>query len=276
MRFLLPLILSTLAAAQNPDWFKPFPAHRVIGPVYYVGTADLACFLITSPQGHILINSGDMGSAALIRKSVESLGFKMSDIKILLTMQGHGDHVAGLADLKKESGAKFFVTEADKAAVESGGIDDINPRTPENQYPPVKADRILKDGETLSIGHEKLKVHLTPGHTKGSVSYTMAVPENNKNYNVCFANMQTIVVSPLVNNPKYPNMVEDYAKGFRVQKALSCDIFLAAHGSQYGMKEKYKQTYNPETFVDPDGYKKAVLEYESAYVKRLEAEQAKK
>ncbi|HYP06214.1 MAG TPA: metallo-beta-lactamase, partial [Bryobacteraceae bacterium] len=158
------LAAAALASAQRSfgqeEWAKPFQPHRVIGPVYYIGTADLACFLITSPSGHILLNTGLADSAGMIRKNVESLGFKLADVKMLLTNQAHFDHVAAMAELKKATGAQMLATEGDKAVLEDGGRSDFF-LGKDYWFAPVKVDRVLKDGESVKLGPNELRVHLT-------------------------------------------------------------------------------------------------------------------
>lgn len=274
----LVVIATALASAQpsfdRSNWSKPFEPHRVLGPVYYVGTADLACFLITSPNGHILLNTGLEDSAPQIRKSIEALGFRVGDIKILLTNQAHFDHVAAMAEIKKLSGAQMFATEGDKTVLEDGGRSDFYLGN-DNAFPPIKVDRVLKDGETVKLGGNELRVHLTSGHTKGSVTYTMRVHEGDRDYNVVFANIPTVIGAKLIGNDKYPQIAEDYKRAFRVQKALQCDVFLAAHGSQYGMHGKYKGAYSPAAFVDPKGYVRAVAGAEERFLEQLKQEQSK-
>jgi metallo-beta-lactamase class B len=256
---------------EQTDWTKPMTPHRIVGPVYYVGTYDLACFLIASPEGHILINTGLADSTAQIRKNVESLGFKFSDIAILLTNQAHFDHVAAMAEIRKLTGARLFATGADIAVLEDGGVSDFY-LGKEYAFKPVKVDTVVKDGMEISSGRVRLRAHLTPGHTKGSVSYSMAVPENGRTYNVVIANVPTTIGAKLVNNPKYPGIVADYERSFRVLRALACDIFLAAHAAQYRLHDKYKGKYDPDAFVDPDGLKRSVAESEAKFRQQLKQE----
>jgi len=261
-------------SVEQSDWSKPFPPHRIIGPVYYVGTADLACFLITSRQGHILINTGLSDSTPQLRKNIETLGFKVADVKVLLTNQAHLDHVAAMAEMKKLTGARVMVTEGDKALLEDGGKSDFI-LGPEYRFPPVKADATLKDDEVISLGDVRLTTRLTPGHTRGSVTYLMRVRENGRDYNVVFANIGSVIGAKLINNPKYPGIAADFERTFRIQRALACDVFLAAHGSQYRMREKYKPSYDPNAFVDPEGYKEAINGAEKKFAAQLRDEQSK-
>lgn len=269
-------VLSCLAqrSFEQSDWTKPMTPHRIVGSVYYVGTYDLACFLITSPDGHILINTGLANSTTQIRKNVETLGFKFSEIRILLTNQAHFDHVAAMAEIKNLTGAKLLATEADKDVLENGGASDFY-LGKEYTFRPVKVDGVVKDGMEIPIGRERpvrVRAHLTPGHTKGSVSYSLVVPENGRTYNVVIANIPTTIGAKLINNPKYPGIASDYERSFRVLRALACDIFLAAHASQYGLHDKYKGKYDPDAFVDSEGLQRAVTESEAKFRTQLKQE----
>ncbi len=271
--FFLLFSLSSLSAAPE-NWNQPFPAHKIAGNLYYVGTAELACILITTPQGHILINTGLAGSTPLIRKSITDLGFRIEDVRLLLTTQAHFDHTAALAEIQRLTRAKVAATAPDAPLLEDGGKTDylFGARY---SFAPVKVDRILKDGEAIEMGGTKLTVHLTPGHTKGSATYTLDVVESGRTYHVVIANMGSINPgTKLVKNPSYPQIASDYAHGFEVQKSLPCDIWVASHASQYGLAKKYKPQYDPSNFVDPEGYKAAVARYEAEYRRQL-AEQQK-
>lgn len=270
----LTLAISVPLAAQPADWTRPFPGHRVIGNLYSVGTYDLGVFLITSSDGHILINTGLEDSTPLIRKNIESLGFRLEDVKTLLTMQAHWDHTAALAEIKQISGAEILATAGDAPMLEDGGFSDPH-FGGKVWFKPVKVDRILKDGEVIELGETRLTVVETPGHTSGSVSYTMKVREAGRDYDVVIANMGSI--NPglrLAVNPTYPGISEDFAKTFRIQNTLSADVWVAGHASQYGLHEKYKpgQAYNPATFVDPEGYRAAVERHEKLYLEYLATE----
>lgn len=276
------VILATALCAlaePNPEWTRPFPAHRVIGNVYYVGTYDLACFLITTPKGNILINTGLDGSVPMIRTSIESLGFKFADTKILLTTQAHNDHVAGMAEMKRLTHARLLATEGDAPVLEDGGKSDPLWTTPEYRFAPVKVDEKIKDGQKISLGGTDLVVYYHPGHTRGSASYGLTITENGRNYRVLIANMGSINPGTiLIGNKKYPQIADDYARTFREQKKLECDIFLSSHASQYGLHDKWKpgQAYNPNTFLDSEGYKAAVGRAEAAYLEWLAKEKGTK
>ncbi len=267
---LVLIALASNATAQNdPEWTVPFPPFRIAENLYYVGSKGLANYLITTPQGHILINSDLEANVPLIRASVEKLGFTFSDIKILLISHAHGDHAAGSALIKQITGAKYMVMDADVPVVESGGKSDFQyGNTPTSLYPATTVDRVLHDGDEVTLGNTVLVAHLTPGHTKGCTTWTMKVREGGKTYNV------VIIGSPnvndgykLVGNSLYPQIAQDYERMFRVLRSLPCDYFLGAHGSYFDMETKYarlKEGFST-SFIDPDGYKKYVAQKEQLF-----------
>ena len=270
----LVLVAAAPVAAQREAWTRPFPAHRVIGNLYAVGTYDLGVFLITSEDGHILINTGLEDSTPLIRENIESLGFQFADVKILLTMQAHWDHTAALAEIKEITGARMWATAGDGPVLEDGGFSDPH-FGGSVSFTPVSVDRIIADGEVIELGETRLTVLETPGHTAGSSSYTMRVREDGRDYAVAIANMGTINPGKqLVVDPTYPGVAEDFAATFRKQKALEVNVWVAAHGSQYGLHDKYEagQAYSPETFVDPEGFLVAVERLEKLYLEQIATE----
>jgi metallo-beta-lactamase class B len=245
---------------QNDN--RAFPPHRVIGNVYYVGTEDYASFLITSDQGHILINPDFEDSVALIQDSVQKLGFRFQDIKIILISHAHGDHCAGLARAKELSGAQVMVMDRDAGAVEAGA-----------GFPAVKVNRVLHDGETVQLAGNTLVAHLTPGHTRGNTTWTLKVQDGGKSYDAVIVGSAGVnVASSLVNNKAYADIVADYQQTFRVLKGLSCDVFLASHGKFYGLPEKYAklQAGGPNPFIDPEGYTAHVKLMERAFYYKLD------
>ena len=232
------LLTVAIAAVGQVDWFDPFPAHRVVGNVYYVGSKDLATYLITTPEGHVLINSGFERTVPLIRKSVESLGFKMTDVKILLASHAHSDHVAGHAMLQKLTGAKVYVMRGDENVIASGGEGQYLYGL--NRWKPCKVDRVLEDGDEVKLGGVTLVAHRTPGHTRGCTTWTWRTESDGKTYDVVVIGSPN--VNPgyrLVENKAYPEIADDFAKTFEVLKRLPCDVFLGAHGGYYGMVEKH-------------------------------------
>jgi len=267
---------NAISSPQNEEWTRAFPPFRLIGNVYWVGTYDLSTYLITTPQGNILINTGLAETVPQIASNVEKLGFKMGDTKILTATHGHFDHVAGLAELKRMTGAKMVMSEQDAELLESGGKADFRfGDTPSARFEPVKVDQKLKDGDTISLGGTVLTAHHHPGHTKGATSFTLDVPESGKTYRVVIANMGSINPGVTVSGmPKYPGITQDYARTFREQKAMTIDVWLASHASQFGMHDKYKpgDPYSPERFVDPKGFRAAVEQLEKVYLEQLRRE----
>jgi metallo-beta-lactamase class B len=256
-------------AAPNPDWTTPFPPFRIAGNLYYVGSADLASYLVVTPKGLILINSSLESSVPLIRKSVEQLGFHFSDIRILLISHAHGDHCAGSAAIIKLTGAKYFVMDADVPVVESGGRKDFRYGAELDQrYPPAHVDRVLHDGDTVRLGGAVLTAHLTAGHTRGTTTWTMDENESGRLLHVVIVGSPN--VNPgykLVHNAAYPQIADDYKHEFAVLQALPCDVFLGAHGEYFDLKEKYARwkSGDKDAFVDPAGYKAYVADRKQAF-----------
>jgi metallo-beta-lactamase class B len=276
---LAPSSAQVKATPPGPaEWSEPFPAHRMIGNIYYVGSCGLASYLITTPAGHVLINSNLTTSVPLIRENIEKLGFRFSDVKILLISHAHFDHDGGSAEVKKLTGAIYMVMDADAGVVESGGKGDFQYGNDATLlYPQAKVDRVLHDGDEVKLGDTTLTAHKTAGHTRGCTTWSLRVREAGKIYDVVIVGSPN--VNPgykLVNNAVYPEIADDYAHGFRVLKSLPCDVFLGAHGSYYGMEEKYAKLSGGGTnpYVDPEGYKKYVAEREQAFLSELQKQEA--
>jgi len=266
-------------AQNNADWTTPFAPFRIAGNLYYVGSHGLASYLITTSEGLILINSSLEASVPLIRASVEKLGFKFADVKVLLISHAHWDHNAGSAAIKSITGAKYMVMDADVGVVESGGKTDFQyGNTPSSLYPPTKVDRVLHDGDEVKLGDAVLVAHLTPGHTKGCTTWTMMVQDGGRTRDVVIVGSPNVNAGyKLVNNAAYPQIADDYEKMFRVLKALPCDIFLGAHGSYFDMEKKYARMKDAAAspFVDPDGYRSFVAEREQAFRTELAKQRGK-
>ena len=261
--------------AQQETWAMPFPGHRVIGNLYAVGTYGLGVFLVASDEGHILINTGLEDSTALILENIEFVGYLLDDVRILLTMQAHWDHTAALAEIKEITGAEMWATADDATVLEDGGYSDPHFGGQES-FRPVAVDKIIRDGETIELGNIRLLVHEHPGHTEGSSSYSMRVHENDRDYDVVIANMGTINAGKrLTVDPTYPGVANDFAETYRKQKLMDVDVWVAAHGAQYGLHDKYKpgQAYSPDTFVDPEGFLAEVERLERIFLEQLAEEQ---
>jgi metallo-beta-lactamase class B len=257
----------SLVPPSSPDWTEPFPPFHIAGNLYYVGSKGLANYLITTPQGNILINSDLEANVPMIEASIEQLGFKFKDTKILLISHAHWDHDAGSAMIKERTGATYMVMDADVSVVESGGKTDFaygNTAV----YRPAKVDRVLHDGDEVKLGGTVLVAHLTPGHTKGCTTWTMAVTDRGKTYDVVIVGSPN--VNPgyeLVDNTAYPQIADDYERMWRVLKSLPCDIFLGAHGSYFGLEQKYplRDEGSANPFVDPRGYRQYIAQKEQDF-----------
>lgn len=242
---------------MSTEWNQPYKPFRIAGNLYYVGTYDLACYLITTSKGHILINTGLAASAKQIKKNVTALGFKFSDIKILLTTQAHYDHLGAMATIKQQTGAQFMVNEKDAAVTADGGRSDYAFGDTVSSFAPISADRLLQDGDTISLGNMKLVMLHHPGHTMGSASYLFTVKDTRRSYMVLIANMPTIVTEkPFAEVTAYPGIAGDYAYTLKAMKQLSFDIWLASHAGQFDLHEKHRPAdqYNPAAFFDRKGY----------------------
>lgn len=264
--------------SSNPSWVQPFPAFKIAGNLYYVGSQDLAAYLIVTPQGNILINSNLESSPPQIRQAIESLGFKYKDTNILLISHGHFDHCAGSAEIKRETGAKYEVMAQDVPVVESGGRNDFHYANDKSMwFPATKVDRVLHDGDTVSLGGVTLMAHLTAGHTKGTTTWTLDEQENGQTLHVVIVGSPN--VNPgykLVGNRQYPQIAADYKHQFEVLSKLPCDVFLGAHGGYFGLHEKYQRFEggNKNAFIDPAGYKAYVAERRQAFEAELKRQQA--
>jgi len=262
-------LLPFVAIAQPKGWNDPFPPHRVMDNLYYVGTKELASFLITTPQGHILMNSDYESSVPVIRASVEQLGFKFSDIKILIAGHAHPDHVEGDALVKELTGAQVVVGRVDAPATK-----EFRPGGKEH---PI--DRLVDDGDTVTLGGTTLTAHMLPGHTKGCLAWTTDLKEGGKTYHAlieCSLNGQFL---KYVGNTDYPGIVEDMRATYKKARELPVDVFLSSHASFYCLDKKYAKLMtrgegDPNPFIDPEGYKAHVDEYEKSFEAALAKQRA--
>ena len=258
----------------------PLSPFRIIGNIYCGGSYDLSSYLIATPQGNILLNTGIGDTAKQIKASVEQLGFKLSDTRIITATHGHFDHVAGVAELKRMTGARVIMPDADKDLFESGGRTDFRfGDTPSFYFERVTLDGTIKDNDTIALGGTVLTAHHHPGHTKGATSFTLNVQEGGRTYRVVIANMASINPGVTVSGmPKYPDIAGDYARTFKAQKDMQIDVWLASHASQFKLHEKYQpgDAFNPDRFVDPQGFKAAVEQLEKIYRDQLAKERTQK
>ncbi|CAN5250780.1 subclass B3 metallo-beta-lactamase BJP-1 [soil metagenome] len=257
---------------MDPSWVKPTEPFRIAGNLYYVGTYDLACYLITTPKGHILINTGLAESVPMIRASVEALGFKFRDIKILLATHAHFDHVAAMAEIKKVTGAKLMVNENDAQLFADGGNSDFTFGGKGPVFQPVKVTKLLQEHDTVKFGGMEITPLHHPGHTKGACSFLFDVKDEHRTYRVLIANMPSINYGVILSGmPGYPDIGKDYARTFEDMKNLHFDIWLASHANHFRLHNKRKpgDSYDPEVFIDQKGYDTALANWYADYLKKL-------
>ena len=287
-RLLLLFAVFPALAAQaeiNPEWTTPVPPFQIADNLYYVGSQELAAYLVTTGAGNILINANLETSPPQIRASVEKLGFRWTDIKILLNSQAHFDHMAGAAQILRETGAKNMVMEGDADVVESGGRTDFLAgigAVP--SYPPAKVDRVLHDGDTVELGGVTLTAHKTAGHTRGCTTWTFPVhlsgePDDRLRNAVIVGGVMFWSDFRLIDagdqKASYPGIAEDFASTFRVLQSLPCDVFLGAHGSYFSLKSKLAgiAEKGPRVLIDPAGYNQFVGKGQAAFESALKKEE---
>ena len=279
MKVILTLLLVQTLQAIPADWTTPLKPVHISGNLYYVGSRDLASYLVTTPQGNILINANLESSPAQIRASIEQLGFKWGDTKILLSSQAHYDHAAGAAEVIRQTHAKHMVMDGDVDVIRSGGATDFDQTL--DHFPPAQVDRILHDQDTVQLGGTTIKAHKTAGHTRGCTAWTLQTREGNRTLNV-------VIVGGWAWNPAvrfvarpgkpigYPGITADFDRTFKTLAALPCDIFLGAHGIYFDMLGKLERVakQGEAVWIDPDGYRRAVAAKEAAYRKELALQEA--
>ena len=270
------VVASAALVRAQEDWRQPFEPVKIVGNVYYVGTRGLSSFLIVTPAGGIIIDSGEAESVPFIRASVEKLGFRLSDVKLPLAGHAHFDHVGGLAALARLTGAQVVAMDADREALATG-VD--RSALGAKGWEPLAVGRVVKDGDTVTLGGTTLSAHLTPGHTQGCTTWTMAAVENGRRYQVAFVCSVTVNEGVrLLGNARVPDIADHYARTFRVLKDLKPDVFVAEHGSVFDLEAKAARVRTgsgPNPFVDPEGYRRFVDSSEQAYLTQLRAEQKK-
>jgi metallo-beta-lactamase class B len=284
------LTLAGTAQAQTPKdllaallvkWNTPTEPFRMIGNVYYVGTDGLASYLITSPQGHILVDTVMPEATSQIKANIEKLGFKVADIKYLLNTHAHIDHTGGLAEMKQASGAQLVAGEADKPLLEGGYYPGAREETALN-FPPVKVDRTVREGDTVTIADVTLTARETPGHSPGCTSWEFSVKDGDATRSALIFCSGTVALNRLVTNPTYPGIVTDYKKTFARAQDMKPNVLLAPHPEMYKMAEKRTKLAEggPNPFVNPGEFNAyaATLEkaFEDALAKQTAAAQEKK
>ena len=266
----LALGLAASLLAQGPaNWTAPTEPFRIADNLYYVGTAGLGAYLLTSPAGHVLIDGAMPTSAKMIEANIAKLGFKPTDVKVLLNTHAHFDHAGGLAELKKDTGAKLYASAGDRQALETGtyvGSEDVKAF----DFAPVKVDRVLKDGEQVRLGTTVLTAHLTPGHSAGCTTWTFPVKIDGAQRQALLYCSTSVAANRLVSKtrgPQYPGIVQDYEATFAKLKTLKADVFLAPHAEQFGLGAKRARlaAAGPNPFVDPDELQRTVAASEAAF-----------
>ena len=258
------LVLSLPAFSQPNGWNDPFPPHKIMDNMYYVGTKELATFLFVTPQGNILMNSNYEASVPVIKANVEKLGFKMSDVKILIAGHAHPDHVEGDAMMKELTGAQVVVGRVDEAKTR-----EFRPGGKEH---PI--DRLVDDGETVSLGGTTLTAHIMPGHTRGCLAWSTTLKENGKSYYTfveCSLNGQFVRTLD-----QYPGILDDFRATYKKARTFPVELWVSSHASFYNLAEKYEKLQkrgpnDPNPFVDPEGYKAHVDQYEKSFEAALAA-----
>lgn len=296
---LLPVILVLLpavrAAASEPllpapptrewivrlfdSWRAPVPPRHLGGNLHYVGASGVSAWLITTPAGHILLDTGFEDTVPIILRGVGQLGFKPEDIKLILSSHAHIDHTGGHALMQQATGAKVVASAGDARLLESGGAEDFLTWPRDTLlYTPVKVDRIIADREVVSLGGVNLTAHLTPGHTMGATTWTMELVEGGRTYRVVFFSSASINDGTrLLNNPRYPGIVADLEASFARFRELPCDLFLAPHGGQFAMADKFARLERGEgldALVDPEGWQRLIAGAEKAFRDQLAKEQS--
>ena len=272
--FALGLATSAQAMDIPAEWTAPQKPFRIVGDTYYVGTQELAAYLIASPKGDVLIDGTLEKNVPQIEANIRALGFKLSDIRLILNTHAHFDHAAGIAQLKKDTGARFAASAGDKPILESGTI-SFGP-TADMHYPPVKVDQVVKDGETLSAGDVRITAHLTPGHTPGCTSWTWNVSEGGKSYRVIDICSVSVAGNPLVNNKAYPGIVSDYRASIARLKAIHADVFLAPHAGFYDPQARLaaRKPGGPNPFIDSGALRSFMTKADAAFETELARQQA--
>lgn len=252
-------------------WLEPVEPFRIAGNLYYVGTVELGIYAIRTPQGAILIDTGLYQGVPGLLENLRKLGIAPADVKVLLASHAHADHVGGTATMKRLTGATLAVSVEDAKLLARGGREDFafGDRFP---FPAVKADRLLRDGDKVELGGTTLVARITPGHTQGCTTWTMAVEEGGRRYDVLFGCSYSTPGYKLVGNPRYPRIVEDFRATFAALKSLKCDIQLASHAGFMDLAERRarQKAGDALAFVDPVRCKAFVAASEAAFEKALE------
>jgi metallo-beta-lactamase class B len=253
---------SSSTSALTPD-NQPSEPFRIADRVYYVGSSDIASYLITTRDGHILIDAGYESTEPQIEANIAKLGFTLRDVKILLNTQAHYDHAAGFARMKQRTGAQLMISERDAPVIEAGGKGDFILTDAKYQFPPAHVDRRLRDGDEVRLGEARLTARLTPGHTKGCTTWTFDASDRGRSYKaVVLCGLTILEGTKVTGMPAYPTIQSDYERTFEVLKRMPVDIFLGAHAGYYGGQEKARRLREhpdgPNPFIDSEGFRSFV------------------
>jgi metallo-beta-lactamase class B len=273
------MALTATPALAQANWNKPAEPFHVIDNVWYVGTDGLSAFLFTTPVGHILLDGATPEGAPIIEANIAKLGFKLSDVKILLNSHAHFDHSGGLAKLKRDTGAQLAAMEADVSALEGGfylGSEDVKSMN----APPVKVDRVLNDGDTVKLGDFTLTAHLTPGHSRGCTSWGATLGDQGKWYEALVFCSATVAANRITPPLQYEGIVEDYRKTFTKTKGMTVEIPLAPHPEFFQLREKAaKAAANPKgqnPFIEPGAFLTLITKLEGDFERTLKERSAPK
>lgn len=280
---LLILLLPVIIGAQIRSDFdrkmnRPAEPFKVIGNIYYVGASDVASYLITTKKGHILIDSGFEETVPMIERNVGKLGFNLKDVKIILNNHAHSDHAGGLKLLKEKTGAKLYSVREQADSLENGAENNFAFGN-SISFSPVKVDQIIKDKQKIKLGKVKVQTHLTPGHTKGCTTFTTKIKHERRKLNVIFLCSLSALNYNLIDNPKYPNISQNFTDTFNKLKRLKVDVFLGSHAQFFKMSEKFAMTEKDKTknhFIDTQGYKDFVVRMEKSFQHKLTKQKDKR
>lgn len=272
-------IAPSVMAKEPKNWREPTEPFQIVGPVYFIGTKGLGVYLIKTDAGLILLSGAMPKSTPFLTHSIRKLGFALQDVKLLLVTHAHLDHVGTLAEMKKLTNASVVVMEADAALLQSGGNTDyLYAKRPDMHFEAVKADKIIKDGETVNLGALNMLAHGTPGHTPGCTTWETNIEHDGKKYNVVFPDCTSVNPGTrFKKDPSYPGIAEDYKRTFTVLESLHPDIFLSYHAEFFGLEEKRQRmtTAGIKAWIDPEGYKRRINEKKATFEKLLSEETTK-
>jgi metallo-beta-lactamase class B len=252
---------------EHPDRTKPVEPFHIIDNIYYIGTTvQSSSYLIAGSEGHVLFDTTYEDRVPMMVENIEKLGFNPKDVKLIIGTHAHSDHVGGHSLMQEMTGADILSSEQEIEVIETGG---------DGSWAPAEVNRIIKGGEVIQLGDIAVTAHFTPGHTQGTMTFTMTAEEDGQKYDVILLGGLRIATSPLIGNLEYPDIAENFSKSFEMLQKIPVDIFLGAHGYWYGLREKIVRMNNGEgykVFIDPEGYRKAVDGWQQTFIDLLVTE----